>query len=72
MAGESDETAWSYEESNLRRKSGEHGLDFPASGGLRLEVDIHLGGDKTAIELFLGGVRGWEAGLWRKLSGGKH
>ena len=28
-------------------------------------------GDKTAIELFLAGVRGWEAGLRRRLDDGK-
>jgi hypothetical protein len=27
--------------------------------------------DKTAIELFLTGVRGWEAGLWRRMNDGK-
>ena len=27
--------------------------------------------DKTAIELFLAGIRGWEAGLRRKLENGK-
>jgi hypothetical protein len=26
-------------------------------------------GDKTAIELFLAGIRGWEAGLWRHFPG---
>ena len=29
-------------------------------------------GDKTAIELFLDGIRNWEGGLRRKLDGGKH
>jgi hypothetical protein len=28
-------------------------------------------GDKTAIELFVAGVRGWEAGLRRQFSDGK-
>jgi hypothetical protein len=28
-------------------------------------------GDKTAIEPFLDGVRGWEAGLRRSMDGGK-
>jgi hypothetical protein len=28
-------------------------------------------GDKTAIELFLTGIWGWEAGLRRKLENGK-
>jgi hypothetical protein len=28
-------------------------------------------GDKTAIELFMAGVRGWEAGLRRRLDDGK-
>jgi hypothetical protein len=28
-------------------------------------------GDKTAIELFVAGVRGWEAGLRRRLEDGK-
>jgi len=27
--------------------------------------------NKTAIELFLAGVRGWEAGLWRRMNDGK-
>jgi hypothetical protein len=26
-------------------------------------------GDKTAIELFLAGIRGWEAGLWQHFPG---
>ena len=28
-------------------------------------------GDKTRLELFLGGIAGWEAGLRRRLDGGK-
>lgn len=28
-------------------------------------------GDKTAIELFIAGIRGWEAGLRRRLENGK-
>jgi hypothetical protein len=28
-------------------------------------------GNKTAIELFLAGVRRWEAGLWRQMDDGK-
>jgi len=28
-------------------------------------------GDKTAIELFLAGIRGWEAGLWWRMDDGK-
>ena len=28
-------------------------------------------GNKTAIELFIAGVRGWEAGLWRRMDDGK-
>jgi hypothetical protein len=28
-------------------------------------------GDKTAIELFIAGVRGWEAGLRRRMDDGK-
>jgi hypothetical protein len=28
-------------------------------------------GEKTAIELFIAGVRGWESNLWRHCWGGK-
>ena len=28
-------------------------------------------GDKTAIELFIAGVRGWENALWRRLDNAK-
>ena len=28
-------------------------------------------GDKTAIELFIAGIQGWEAGLRRRLDDGK-
>jgi len=31
----------------------------------------NIRGDKTAIELFLAGVRDWEAGLRRRLDDGK-
>ena len=29
-------------------------------------------GDQTAIELFLSGIRGWEAGLRRRIDDGNH
>jgi hypothetical protein len=34
------------------------------------ECPLQRGGDKTAIELFVGGLRGWEAGLRRRMNDG--
>jgi hypothetical protein len=38
---------------------------------LLLQRGLHSRGDKTAIELFLAGIRGWEAGLRRRMDDGK-
>jgi hypothetical protein len=32
-------------------------------------VSEHNRGDKTAIELFVAGIRSWETGLWQSLTG---
>jgi hypothetical protein len=42
-------------------------FDVPAEGPLLKNSR----GDKTAIELFLAGIRGWEAGLRRRLDDDK-
>lgn len=45
------------------------------SDGSRLEPEFKMTqlsrGDKTAIELFMAGIRGWEAGLRRRLNDGR-
>src|SRR5262249_37699784 len=49
---------------------GEH-VNFPQEIRIRVTVALHFlqsRGDKTAIELFVAGVRGWEAGLRRYLA----
>jgi hypothetical protein len=38
---------------------------------MRRAVVFSSRGDKTAIELFIAGVRGWEAGLRRQMDDGK-
>ena len=43
----------------------------PRAGALLAELHPESRDDKTAIELFVAGVRGWEAGLRRKLEDGK-
>jgi len=46
---------------------------FQNALGAERPVELHAEyrGDKTAIELFIAGLRGWEAGLRRRMDDGK-
>ena len=51
--------------------SGVTSKNQPAEERKRSAFGVHSRGDKTAIELFIAGIRGWEARLVHWLEGGK-
>lgn len=67
--------AFPQAESIRRRKQKPFGRatkqNYPRGNRLQHVGSLLCGGDKTPLELFLAGVRGWEAGLRRRLDNDK-